>query len=110
MTTFSSDSFAILPLLVITILASTYSPAHGAGLNTDVALTPPSGGTIVRAQWRYSELSGDSTPLGRTVKLSIQPITVVYGLSENLAILGTVPVVHREVNFASVSSLGAFKS
>jgi len=101
MTRFSSYSFSAWPLLVLATLASTQQPAHGAGLNTDVALTPPSGGTIVRAQWRYSELSGDRTPLGRTVKLSIQPITVVHGLSENLAILGTVPIVHRELDFAS---------
>jgi len=91
----------VWPLFIIAMLANTLTPAHGAGLNTDVALTPPSGGTIVRAQWQYSELSGDRTPLGRTVKLSIQPITVVHGLSEKLAILGTVPIMRREVDFAS---------
>ena len=44
------------PLLVLIGLAA--GNAAAAGLNTDVALTPPEGGTIVRVQWRGS--SGDS--------------------------------------------------
>ncbi len=57
---------------------------HAAGLNTDVALTPPLGGTIIRVQWRYSRLFGDD----REVQRSVRPITAVYGATENLAILG----------------------
>ncbi len=68
---------------------------HAAGLNTDVALTPPLGGTIIRVQWRYSRLFGDD----REVHRSVQPITAVYGATENLAILGKVPIIYRKIEF-----------
>ena len=74
---------------------------QGAGLNTDVAMTPPEGGTIIRAQWRSSRLSNDPTPLGRKIRLNVQPITMVHGVTENLAVLGTVPLMQREINFDS---------
>ena len=69
--------------------------ASAAGLNTDVALTPPLGGTIIRVQWRYSRLFGDD----REVQRSVQPITAVYGATQNLAILGTVPIIYRKIEF-----------
>ena len=74
---------------------------QAAGLNTDVALSPPEGGIIIRTQWRYSELSGDKTPLDREVKLSINPTTIVYGVTEDFTVLGTVPIIHREIDFGS---------
>ncbi|MEE9212640.1 MAG: transporter [Phycisphaeraceae bacterium] len=89
------------PLLALTLGTGGYQVAYAAGLNTDVALTPPEGGTLIRVQWRYTELSNDPTPMGRTVKLSIQPITVVYGLTQNFVILGTVPIVHKRVELGS---------
>ncbi len=92
---------AALTLALILILDS---HAHAAGLNTDVALTPPKGGTIVRAQWRYTELSNDPTALNREVKLSVTPITLVHGLTENLSLLGTVPIIDRRIDFGSGTS------
>lgn len=84
-TTFSIGLGSLLILFV----------AGGAGLNTDVALTPPMDGWILRAQWRYSRLIDDPTPLDRDVHRSAQPITLAYGATAKLAILGTVPIIYR---------------
>jgi len=84
---------------MVLILAAGDRVAHGAGLNTDLALTPPEDGTIVRVQWRYSKLSGGPTALDREAITSVQPVTVVYGVTEKFAILGTVPIVYRRVDF-----------
>ena len=70
---------------------------HAAGLNTDVALTPPLGGTIFRVQWRYSRLFDEGVEVHR----SRQPITLVHGATENLAILATVPIIYRKIEFDS---------
>jgi len=86
-------------LTVIAIVCA--SPVYAAGLNTDVALTPPEGGTIVRTQWRYSEFSNDPTTMGRRVTTSVQPVTVVHGVTQNFSLLGTVPTVYRRVEFGS---------
>ncbi len=90
------------PLLLAAVcmagLGTVPASAPGAGLNTDVALSPPEGGTIVRVQLRYSELSGDATALDRTVRLSAQPVTVVHGVTADFSVLGTLPIVHRRVS------------
>ena len=78
--------------------------ARGAGINTDVALTPPLGGVILRVQFRYSRLFDDPTPQGRVVHRIVQPITLAYGATERLALIGTVPVVYRRVEFGSGGS------
>lgn len=92
---------ALAALLAAFMLVAAADRAGAGGPNTAVALTPPQGGTIVRVQWRYSELSGDDTPLNREVTLSMNPITIVHGFTENFSLLGTVPIVHREIDFGS---------
>lgn len=87
-------------LAVSAILTTAHLSAHGAGLNTDVALTPPEGGTIVRAQWRYSEFSSDPTPAGREVRLHAFPLTFVHGFTSDFAILGTLPTVRRTMRMS----------
>lgn len=89
------DTFRIVIAGAVVIGAALTATANGAGLNTDVALTPPLGGTIIRVQWRYSRLFGDD----REVQRSVQPITAVYGATQNLAILGTVPIIYRKIEF-----------
>ncbi len=88
-------------LLVLSVPAAMPSGVSAAGLNTNVALTPPEGGWIIRAQWRYSSLGDDPTPLGRKVDLSLQPITVVYGVTADLALQATIPIVYRKIAFGS---------
>lgn len=88
-----------LAFLVIAV----YSPTvrGQAPLNSDVALTPPKDGWIIRTQFRYSSFSDDPTPLDRDVRLSVAPLTFVYGATENLALLGNFRIVHREIDFGS---------
>ncbi len=88
-------------LLVLSVPVEMPSGVSSAGLNTIVALTPPEGGWIIRAQWRYSSLGDDPTPLGRKVDLSLQPITVVYGVTADLALQATIPIVYRKIAFGS---------
>lgn len=89
------------PLVVLTALGGLSTATHAAGLHTNVALTPPLDGTILRTQWRYTRLFNDPTPLGREVHLSVQPITLVHGLTADLALIGTVPIIHRKIEFGS---------
>lgn len=88
-------------LLVLSIPAAMPSGVSAAGLNTDVALTPPEGGWIVRAQWRYTRQGDDPTGLGRKVDLSLQPLTAVYGVTADLALQATVPIAYRKIVFGS---------
>ena len=79
--------------------------AHAAGLSTDVALTPPLHGTILRIQFRYSRLFDESTSLGRAVHRSAQPITLAYGATEKLALIGTLPIIYRKIEFGSGATM-----
>ncbi len=89
-------------LLVLTVLGAGAPASFAqAPLNSDVALTPPKDGWIIRLQWRYSRLAEDPTPLGREVHQSVVPLTVVYGATENLALLGTLRIVDRKIDFGS---------
>ena len=115
------NSHVTLLLLSATAAFTGVGTLSGAGLNTDVALTPPEGGTIVRAQWRYTELSSDPTPLDRKVRLNAFPITAVYGVTSDFAVLATVPLVRRTVEvgaqnatlrdtgFADIPVLGKYR-
>ena len=87
--------------LVVLMMCTAPSVIHAAGLNTDVALSPPEDGFIIRTQWRYSQLSDDPTPMDRQVNLLVIPTTIVYGITADLTILGTVPVIYRHTDFGS---------
>lgn len=89
------------PLVVLTALGGLSTATHAAGLHTNVALTPPLDGTILRLQFRYTRLFNDPTSLDREVHLSVQPITLVYGATPNLALIGTLPIIHRKIEFGS---------
>ncbi len=98
----TSHSVISWSLLVLTILVVGAPTAFAqAPLNSDVALTPPKDGWIIRLQWRYSRLAEDPTPLDRKVHQSVVPLTVVYGVTENLALLGTLRIVDRKIDFGS---------
>ncbi|MCH7993049.1 MAG: transporter [Planctomycetes bacterium] len=75
-------------------------------INTDVALTPPKGGSIFRLQYIYSESDGSGDV--RHVNASIMKGTYVYGLKGNLALFLTVPYVHRETDVVK-PQLGRFE-
>ena len=72
------------------------TPRAGAQINTDVALTPPKGGSIFRLQYSYSEADGSNDILH--VNTSTVRGTYVYGFQENLAFFLTVPYANRQVD------------
>ena len=55
----------ILPVILLGLLGL-HSVSFGAGLNTDVALTPPEDGTIIRFQWRESHFQMTRLPWTKT--------------------------------------------
>ncbi len=71
-------------------------PAGGAGINTDVALTPPRGGSIFRLQYSYAEAGAAGAV--RHVSRSGVRGTYVYGLRDDLAFFLTVPYANRQVD------------
>ncbi len=98
----TTGSFVAWSLLVLTVFGARVPQAMAqAPLNSNVALSPPEGGWVVRLQWRYSRLAGDPTPLDREVHQSVVPLTVVYGATEKLAFQGTLRIIDREVEFGS---------
>ena len=98
----TSHSVISWSLLVLTLLVVDARTAFAqAPLNSDVALTPAKDGWIIRSQWRYSRLADDPTPLDREVHLSVFPTTFVYGATENLALLGTLRIIDRDLEFGS---------
>jgi len=88
--TLAAGAFASLP-----------AGALAAGLNTNAALTPPKEGAILRFQWRYTRLDEDPTGLGRDGAISAQPMTVVYGATERLALQTTASLVHADIDAPS---------
>ena len=75
-------------------------------INTDVALTPPKGGSIFRLQYIYSESDGSGDV--QHVNASIMKGTYVFGLKENLALFLTFPYIHREIDVVK-PQLGRFE-
>lgn len=102
--TSSSRRAGLLWLAIALIVGQ--SSALGGPINTDTALTPRKGGTILRLQYRYSEAEG----LGpvRHASTSTAGATLVHGLTAKLALFLSVPYVHsRADRFAP--QLGRFE-
>ncbi len=98
-TSYSIIAWSLLVLILLGL--GTRTACAQAPLNSNVALTPPKDGWIIRTQWRYSRLFDDPTPLDREVHQSLVPITLVYGATANLALQGTLRTIHREIDFGS---------
>lgn len=82
--------------LVIAGLGSGIPFARAGGINTDVALTPPRGGSIFRLQYSYAEAGADGAV--RHVNRSGVKGTYVYGFRQDLSFFLTVPYVNRQVD------------
>lgn len=77
-------------------MAITPAVALSGPINSDVAFTPRSGGTILRLQYTYSEADRhDSTP---GVVSSGARAVLIHGATENLALILAAPFVHREID------------
>ena len=70
--------------------------AVGAGINTNLALTPPKGGSIFRLQYSYVKADGHG-PV-RQINRSTVTGTYVYGVEPNLALFLTVPYSNQQVD------------
>lgn len=85
-------------ILVLSLLLTiTHTFTYGAGLNTDVALTPPEGGTVIRTQWRNTKLSPDSSLSKMEVDLHAFPVTAVHGITADFAAIISIPTIQRTV-------------
>lgn len=65
-------------------------------INSDVALTPFKGQTIIRSQVRYTRKTNDPTDKDREMRIWMFPTTFVYGLTERLAFSLTAPYIDKE--------------
>ncbi len=72
------------------------SAAPAGGINTNLALTPPKGGSILRLQYSFIEADGRG-PV-RQVNSSTVAGTYVFGVEPNLALFFTVPYVNKQVD------------
>lgn len=66
------------------------------GINTNLALTPPEGGSIFRLQYSFVEAEGHGAI--QQVNSSSVVATYVYGVKQNFAILLSVPYVNNQVD------------
>ncbi len=76
-------------------VVSTTDTVLAGSINSDVALTPPRGGSIFRLQYFYTEADGPSV---EQVNSSTVKGTYVYGFTEKLSFFLTVPYVNRQVD------------
>lgn len=88
------------------VMACAPAAVWAGPINTDVALTPPKGGSIFRLQYIYNEADGSGDV--QHVNASTVKGTYVYGLKENLALFLTVPYAHRETDVVK-PQLGRFE-
>lgn len=65
-------------------------------INSDVALTPFKGQTIIRNQAKYIRKTNDPTDKDRKIEIWMFPVTFVYGVTEKLAFLLTAPYIDKK--------------
>lgn len=70
--------------------------AFAVPINSDVALTPFKGQTIIRSQAKYTRKTNDPTDKDREMQIWMFPTTFVYGLTERLAFSLTAPYIDKE--------------
>lgn len=68
-----------------------------ASVNTDSAITPAKGQTVIRSLVRIQTKSGDRTGENRKMLVVENKNVVVYGLRDGTAIFTTVPLLHKEL-------------
>ena len=95
--------------VVLTLVASGHvlfcaDRLTGAGINTDVGLTPREGGSLFRFQLRYADIEHDPSPANRRIRSYAVPFTMVYGVTEDTALFLTAPYVHRTVDSTDAES------
>ena len=92
--------------LAFMLMACLPTAALAGPINTNVALTPGTGGSIFRLQYTYSESDGHGDV--QHVNASVWRTTYAFGLKRNLALILSVPYVHRETDVLK-PKLGRFE-
>ncbi len=80
--------------LAFMLMACMPTAALAGPINTDVALTPSKGGSVLRLRYTYSESDGHGDV--QHVNTSVWRSTYAFGLKKDLALILSVPYVHRE--------------
>ncbi|MBI4436050.1 MAG: transporter [Candidatus Omnitrophica bacterium] len=88
-------------LLAIGLLFFLPTPASGVAINADIGLTPAKDQTILRSQVRYQRKSDDPTNQNRDERVWEFPQTIVYGFTESVAGILTVPYLDKELRTVS---------
>jgi len=65
-------------------------------INSDVALTPAEGVSILRSQVRFTNAESSSGKVRELNQLAIPPV-LVYGLKKNIALFASLPVLVQEI-------------
>ncbi|MFQ5502542.1 MAG: transporter [Phycisphaerae bacterium] len=82
--------------VIASLVAATWAdaPSLAGPINTDVALTPHRGGSILRLQYIYSEAGARD----RLLHLNASTVkgTYVYGVTEDVALFINVPYMNRQ--------------
>lgn len=84
-----------LLLMLAAVAAGLCTTARAGPINTDVAMTPRKGGSILRLQYIYGEVEGKGEI--EDIRTSRIKATYVFGLKSNLALFLTETYVNRKV-------------
>ena len=84
-----------LLLMLAAVAAGLCTTARAGPINTDVAMTPRKGGSILRLQYIYGEAKGRGEI--EDIRTSRIKATYVFGLKSNLALFLTETYVNRKV-------------
>ncbi|MBI1978070.1 MAG: transporter [Candidatus Omnitrophica bacterium] len=85
-------------LAAVSLSLILHQPAFAIPINSDAALTAHKGEVIVREQIRYTRKSDDPSASDRTVDVIAIPTVLVYGITEEINVIGTYPIVYKDLD------------
>jgi len=86
-------------LLAIGVFVFIVPPsAWAVAINSDVGLTPFKGQWIYRSQLRYTKKADDPAPQDRKLETFAMPQTLVYGFTEKISAVLTIPFLSKELD------------
>jgi len=78
---------------------ATFSTAAPITFNTALPIAKDEG--ILRVQTKYIRSTDDPSPMNRKLEMWAFPIVGVYGLTENIAVFGVVPVLDKSLTLTT---------
>jgi len=85
-------------LAAVSLSILLHQPVFAIPINSDAALTAHKGEVIIREQIRYTRKSDDPSASNRTVDIIAIPTVLVYGITEEINVIGTYPIVYKNLN------------